>query len=281
MLSFKTTLTAIFLSLLIFAYGCKKTVDVITTVDTPRSCFKTSIKQKNFSALIESTSVLLDSTVYFKNCSDSSSTITYKWDFGDGTTSDLKEPRHKYSEDGQFTVKLITSEKGLAFDTAKLQLRVAVGQKNLVSTGKINNTAKDIQENGNEFVLLGMKNDQAIFPYVYNYYISRLDRKLNIKTTNSFPVTTRFTAFCVADDGSLALTGNTSGSTLNNELIKIDANGAIVSSKAVGTLNNYVCISKAPDNGYYLLGTRMITVGFNQQSVNVLVKTDVGVNISW
>jgi gliding motility-associated-like protein len=42
-----------------------------------------------------------------------SGTMTYLWDFGDGTTSTLREPRHKYKAEGVYTVNLVvTSEKG-------------------------------------------------------------------------------------------------------------------------------------------------------------------------
>ncbi len=279
--SHKILVGTIFIALAALWYSCKKIEDVQVTVDTPSSCFKTFAMQKYYPALTQSTTVLIDSTVYFKNCSDSSATITYKWDFGDGATSELKDPRHKYSDDGKFTVTLITSEKGLAFDTAKVEIQVAVGQKNLVSPGKINNSAIDIQEDENEFVLLGVKNDATVFPYVYNYYISRIGRKLNIKSTKTYPTTTKFSAFCLSNNGGLILTGTTSGNTLNNEIIKTDKDGTVISSKAVGVLNNYVCISKSQDNGYFLLGTRLITEGYNQREVNVLVKTDIDGNLSW
>lgn len=277
----KVFVGTIFIALAGLWYSCKKTVDVQIIVDTPSSCFKTFVMQRFNPTLTQSTTVLIDSTVYFKNCSDSSATITYKWDFGDGTTSELKEPRHKYSEDGKYTVTLITSEKDLAFDTAKVEIQVAVGQKSLVSTGKINNSAIDIRENGNEFILLGVKNDAAVFPYVYNYYISRIDRKLNVKSIKTYPSATKFSAFCLSDNGGLVLTGTTSGSTINNEIIKMDAEGTVISSKVAGVLNNYVCISESQDNGYFLLGTRTITEGYNQREVNVLVKTDTDGNVSW
>jgi len=265
---------------IILWYSCKKTNDVEVVVDTPSACFTTLVRQRFYSNLLQTTTVLIDSTVYFKNCSDSSATISYRWDFGDGTSSDLKNPSHKYTDDGKYIVTLVTTEKDLAFDTAKVEIQVAVGQKSIVSTGKISNSAIDIQENGDEFVLLGTRNDQAVFPYVYNYYVSRLDRKLNVKNTKIYPATTRFSAFCLGDNGGLVLTGATSPGSINNEIIKTGADGSIISTRVVGTLNNYVCISKSQDDGYFLLGTRAITQG-NQREVNVLVKTDKDGNVSW
>ncbi|RNI31521.1 gliding motility-associated C-terminal domain-containing protein [Rufibacter latericius] len=42
-----------------------------------------------------------------------SGTITYRWDFGDGSTSTAQAPRHRYTAEGEYTVKLVvTSGKG-------------------------------------------------------------------------------------------------------------------------------------------------------------------------
>lgn len=40
----------------------------------------------------------------------SSGTSKYAWDFGDGTTSDLRDPKHIFTKDGVFTVRLITTD---------------------------------------------------------------------------------------------------------------------------------------------------------------------------
>jgi len=45
--------------------------------------------------------------VTFTNLSENSS--RYKWDFGDGTFSVIKEPVHSYNSSGKYTVKLISS----------------------------------------------------------------------------------------------------------------------------------------------------------------------------
>ena len=33
--------------------------------------------------------------------------ITYHWEFGDGTTSDLGQPRHAYARPGSYRIKLV------------------------------------------------------------------------------------------------------------------------------------------------------------------------------
>ncbi len=50
----------------------------------------------------------------FKNESTiAAGTLSYHWDFGDGTTSTAPAPRHRYAKEGEYTVKLVvTSGKG-------------------------------------------------------------------------------------------------------------------------------------------------------------------------
>ncbi len=54
---------------------------------------------------------------------------TYKWDFGDGTTSTSANPIHTYSQDGDYTVKLtLTTPEGCE-TTYEMQHAVVVGHK--------------------------------------------------------------------------------------------------------------------------------------------------------
>ncbi|HXS36478.1 MAG TPA: PKD domain-containing protein, partial [Flavipsychrobacter sp.] len=54
--------------------------------------------------------------VYFKNTSTGTST-SYTWNFGDGTTSNIKSPNHEYGGAGTFTITLIATN-GTCSDTA-------------------------------------------------------------------------------------------------------------------------------------------------------------------
>jgi PKD repeat protein len=55
--------------------------------------------------------ILPDDEIRFLNYSTNG--ISYKWDFGDGSTSEIFEPRHKYSKFNNYNVRLIvTSEYG-------------------------------------------------------------------------------------------------------------------------------------------------------------------------
>lgn len=56
-------------------------------------------------------------TVQFNNISIGNS-LTYSWDFGDGTTSTVKNPSHIYAVPGQYKVKLIGTESIGCIDSA-------------------------------------------------------------------------------------------------------------------------------------------------------------------
>ena len=53
--------------------------------------------------------VIPDDDIRFLNYSANG--IKYEWDFGDGNTSDLFEPRHKYSKYSNFNVQLVVSSE--------------------------------------------------------------------------------------------------------------------------------------------------------------------------
>lgn len=57
-------------------------------------------------------------TVSFTNLSTNAD--SYLWDFGDGTTSTLKNPQHLYTTKGSFTVKLTATNKGACSNTVSL-----------------------------------------------------------------------------------------------------------------------------------------------------------------
>ena len=52
------------------------------------------------------------------------SLMNWEWRFGDGSTSNRKNPTHKYSDDGQYEVRLKVEDSGGKSDTAARELRV-------------------------------------------------------------------------------------------------------------------------------------------------------------
>jgi PKD repeat protein len=71
----------------------------------------------------ESTSIIIGEDISFKNASENAE--SYKWEFGDGTTSSIKEPTHNYKKTGNFTVRLTAySKKEKKNDIAELSISV-------------------------------------------------------------------------------------------------------------------------------------------------------------
>lgn len=58
---------------------------------------------------------------------------TYKWDFGDGTTSNSPNPGHTYSQDGDYTVTLTLTTADGCTNTFSLKHAVIVGHKPIAS----------------------------------------------------------------------------------------------------------------------------------------------------
>lgn len=74
---------------------------LITVYPKPKALFETN----------PATAVIPDDEITFLN--NSSGALSYMWDFGDGSSSSLFEPKHRYSEFGKFSIALTaTSEYG-------------------------------------------------------------------------------------------------------------------------------------------------------------------------
>ena len=77
--------------------------------------FASSCKKKEVDACISAskTTVLVGEVIEFSNCTEDY--LEKEWDFGDGEAgnTDVNNPTHKYSEAGQYTVRLyVTNDKG-------------------------------------------------------------------------------------------------------------------------------------------------------------------------
>ena len=91
MKTFKNFTLFVALAGIISVSSCKK--DATNTLASGEACFN-----------VTPTSVDVNGTVTFSNCSNNSS--SYSWDFGDGSSSTLSEPTHSYTSSGTYTIKL-------------------------------------------------------------------------------------------------------------------------------------------------------------------------------
>lgn len=103
-------------------YVVPQTASVTLTVANAYGCTKT-IKKDNLIKILPAISAAFSASktflcrvtdaVQFNNTSFGPGTITYLWDFGDGTTSTLATPSHTFNLKGTYTVTLtVTSSEG-------------------------------------------------------------------------------------------------------------------------------------------------------------------------
>jgi hypothetical protein len=219
----------------------------------------------------------IDSNFYFYNCSDTGYNITYSWDFGDGTTSVERDPVHKYARRGNFQVTLVVSNNNMAYDTARKNVRVALGEKYISLGNEVDTYPVAMEETaGNEFVLLGATGAAASF------YLIQMDSLLKQKNVTNFPSGYRFTSMQPTTDGHFIFTGTTQAGSKTNELIKIKADGTLLWHKTLSNDIGYNYAAQTPDGGYAVLGTKTITAP-NNLAINVTVvnKTDNNGNQQW
>ncbi|OQP56882.1 hypothetical protein A3860_09875 [Niastella vici] len=224
--------------------------------------------------------VQTDSTITFYNCSDTGNNVTYHWDFGDGTSSDEKNPAHKYARRGSYQVTLgVSVENNRAFDTAQKTVSVVLGEKN-ISYGSGNDAVPfAIEEmDGNEFVVLSATSKDG------RYYLIQLDSLLNQKSMKTLPAGYQLNSMQPTTDGNYIFTGTTQGSGKDNELIKMKADGTLLWTKTIIAGDNYTYAAQTPDGGYAIIGSRLFVVGGPYgvaKYVTVVAKTDNNGNLQW
>ena len=69
-------------------------------------------------------------TINFTNLSTSST--DYLWQFGDGTSSEEKDPIHTYTQDDTYTVKLVASDKNGLSDTTSMNIEIVEPEDDFV-----------------------------------------------------------------------------------------------------------------------------------------------------
>jgi PKD repeat protein len=264
-----------FLAICCFLFACKKTETI--TLQQPTACFAVQIIDPfdNYPSL--STSSLIDSACSFRNCSDSGATISYKWSFGDGTTSTEKNPKHTYSRRGTYSVTLTVSNDDKVFDTLTQTLSVILGQQHISFGDGFNVAPVDIEEtSNNEFVLLFNSG------YGTNFYLVQMDSLLKQKSMKTFPSNYRLTSMQSTNDGNYIFTGSTQSINKGNELIKMTADGGLLWTKTLSGDDGYTSATHTSDGGYAIVGTRPVAGPYGNTIYNtIVIKTDNGGNVQW
>jgi hypothetical protein len=261
-------LTTVFLA-------CKKTETVTITVQQPAAKFSVLVADPFFgNNLTQGSSTYIDSNFYFRNSSDSGDKITYRWDFGDGSSSTYKNPKHSYAKRGSYTVTLIVSNENRAFDTSKQNVSVILGQAYVSLSDAINLTPVAVEEAAtNEFVMIGANYTTT--------YLFQLDSLLKQKSMKTFPSTYRFVSMKSTNDGNYILTGSTQAIDRSDELIKMTANGTLLWNKVLFADDIYSYVAPAPDGGYVVVGSRLYPATYGLTYHTVVIKTDNSGNVQW
>lgn len=251
-------------------YGCKKGETVFVDVEKPYSKFETIVRVQYSNTLISGTAALVDSNFYFKNLSDSTGGVTYKWDFGDGGSSIARHPRHKYSAPGKYKVKLVISRDGVESDAFEVELSAIIGEKYFpVGINLSTNATALLELKNNDLLLLGFTHTRSDF-YTRSYFLMTIGSDLKQKALKIFPTAVRLSSVAECSDGNLIATGTLSGKEYSNELFKLSPDGQVIWSKTMPATDNFQLVQETADGGYILTGSRNIK---DQWGVNDIPKT--------
>lgn len=258
--------------------ACKKTDTFTLTIQQPAAEFSVLVSDPFSGFQMQGTTNYIDSSFYFRNSSDSGSDISYTWDFGDGTTSAEKAPKHSYSKRGSYTVKLIASNKNKAFDTAQQNVSVILGQQVISFGDNTDISPVAIEEtSANNFILLSFGG-----PYnSYAYYLYRLDSLLQPKSKKTLPAAYHLVSMKATSDGNYILAGSAVSKDKSNELIKMTADGTLMWNKVLSADDTYSYAAQTQDGGFAAVGTRSVSTGNNINYNTVVIKTDGNGNRQW
>ena len=211
----------------------------------------------------------------FMNCS-STPNSTYKWTFGDGTTSDEHEPSHAYDKVGVYKVTLATYYENIISDTISYRVNVVHGEKMFKLAQKT--IGIDIAESANgDVLLLGWRGENQ----ETKYFVAALDSTLSVKYVKEYPYdqVQFLTSIEGTSDGNFIL----SGSHDNHwTALKIDPLGNILWQRALAETNgrnNY--ITETSDKGFITAGTIYININGTMSEYVEIVKLDDDGNIVW
>lgn len=278
--SFNNPLLFKYLSFLVFLIalsGCSKE-DNGLDVKKAASLFEVNVYDPRYRKLTKSNINLVDSAFHFDNLSTVGENITYKWEFGDGTSSTEKEPIHVYTSYGKYKVKLTTTYRNDQSDTLEMELEVITGQKRISLGTNISTAGIDILETKeNNFLLLGSAYDINLSASRSYSFLMNLDNNLRQKTIISYPENVRLSTLLSIPDGGYISCGTTQSDANNNEIIKLSADGKILWSHIVSNGSNFTHVSKTQDNNFILTGTRSVNGRFRA----VTLKTDANGIVIW
>lgn len=225
---------------------------------------------------ILNTQAYVDSLVQFTNTSDSNH-VTYSWDFGDGATSDLKNPTHSYANRGKFTITLKTFVNKTFSNSISQNITVLIGEK-YFSLKKITQGFNLAEGADSSIFVIGVTTDTD----GSQVFLSKFDKNLRfswVKYMNKNPNSVSGNIERTTD-GNFLISGIFNGPANANHfaLMKIDQQGGVIwDNKYEQTNGQCIYATEAKDGGIISIGTEETAYS---SFVNVL-KTDRNGNFEW
>ncbi|OYU95780.1 MAG: hypothetical protein CFE21_11625 [Bacteroidetes bacterium B1(2017)] len=183
--------------------GCSNTTKQAVTVGSGTTTLVAGFKTVQVPGLCENKFEFIDTTKGGTN-------ITYNWDFGDGSSSDLKNPVKSFSDTGNFIVTL-TSSIGGCFSAASHPVYIS---PNVFGPSASFSVSKNIQPlNGNSFNFINQSSNLS-YGYIAQYYWrlgdGTLDSTHNSIYSKNYTVADTFdiTLIAVSSTGCIDSTSN-------------------------------------------------------------------------
>lgn len=244
----------LFFCLALLAYSCvKEDVPEAEPLPKPEALF--GVTKNCNRLLLPDTVQFLDSALLFLNASDTGQRVSYRWDFGDLTSSTEFSPSHAYSKPGVYPVRLITYNDQQPSDTFVQQVRIIIGQKEFkTAQAYTDGVAVEEAAHNGALVLLSHTNAHSEPSSFSLLLVDSLLRQKWMKPVGGSGV--RLASLKKINAEEYILSGNyTAGNTEQFALSKINGNGDLLWTQYIANLpgsNRYTLPTS--DGGFITVG---------------------------
>jgi gliding motility-associated-like protein len=148
------------------------------------------------------------------------SSVSYTWTLGDGSTSTSTNPTHLYNSVGAYTVKLVAETPNACKDSISKQLRIfAVPTSNFTTEHVCNGSSTNFQN-------LSQTNGGDLFHYIWNFGDGETAVNLNQNQTHKYNYVDSFWVelVIITTDGCTDTSGNWA-EVYSNPILPITADG--------------------------------------------------------
>jgi len=209
---------------------------------------------------------------------DTNYTKTYRWDFGDNTSSIDKHSSHRYTLPGIYKVSLVTFLNNTPSDTATRYVHILTGQRE-IKTNYTYTTCIDIEEAPNNCSILLLSSYNSILDPP-SYSLMKIDSVFKPVWTKQMPGSNiRLNSLKKTNNNEYILSGNfTSGNTGQFAITRISAAGDLIWTKYINNLQGWNVYTVPTSDG------NLITIGDTSSTTNpftVIVKCSANGDEIW